>query len=455
MLRKSCIVGELPGTREMYTNTLHIAWPSITETFLVAMVGMVDTIMVGGLGAYAIAAVGLTNQPKFIILAIFLALNIGIIAVVSRRFGEKDREGANRCLRQVLLIAFVLSIGGVVLGQLYARPLLLFAGAQPDTIDASVTYFKIVLIGIPPTVLSLAINAAQRGVGNTRIAMYTNLAANLVNVLFNWLLITGHLGFPRLEVAGAAIATVLGNFVSMGIAFASISRPGGFLHITFKDSFLPDAQTIKTISKISSSAALEQLFLRIGFFIYVMIVANLGTDDYATHQICMQILSISFCFGDGLSMAASALVGQSLGRKRPDIAVLYGKAAQRVGMCISAVLIVLFLTLNRQMMGMFTNEAHIIDTGAVIIMFLALITTGQISQVVFSGCLRGAGDTMYVAIVSMVSIALIRPALSWYLCYPAGLGLIGAWYGVLIDQYLRLIFCGLRFSGAKWTKIKV
>ena len=455
MLRKSCIVGELPGTREMYTNTLHIAWPSITETFLVAMVGMVDTIMVGGLGAYAIAAVGLTNQPKFIILAIFLALNIGIIAVVSRRFGEKDREGANRCLRQVLLIAFVLSIGGVVLGQLFAQPLLLFAGAQPDTIDASVTYFKIVLIGIPPTVLSLAINAAQRGVGNTRIAMYTNMAANLVNVLFNWLLITGHLGFPRLEVAGAAIATVLGNFVSMGIAFASISRPGGFLHITFKDSFLPDAQTIKTISKISSSAALEQVFLRVGFFVYVMIVANLGTDDYATHQICMQILSISFCFGDGLSMAASALVGQSLGRKRPDIAVLYGKAAQRVGMCISGVLMVLFLTLNRQMMGMFTNEAHIIDSGAVIIMFLALITTGQISQVVFSGCLRGAGDTMYVAIISMVSIALVRPVLSWYLCYPAGLGLIGAWYGVLIDQYLRLIFCGLRFSGAKWTKIKV
>ena len=411
--------------------------------------------MVGTLGSYAIAAVGLTNQPRLIVLAIFMALNHGITAVVSRRYGQQDKDGANRVLRQILLLAALVVILLSALGQPAARPLLRFAGAKPDTLEHAVTYFRIILIGIPAVVLSMNINAAQRGVGNTRIAMRTNMTANLVNCCFNYLLINGHFGFPALGVAGAAIATVIGNYVGLAIAIASLFRRDGFLQLNFRESFMPNRDDLRSIFRVSGAACLEQVFLRVGFFIYAKVVAELGTDDYATHQIGMHILSLSFCFGDGLTMAASALVGRSLGQKRPDLAVMYGKCAQRIGICIAVGLAAIFVAFAREIYMAFSRDGGIIEKGIPIIYMCAVITAGQISQVIFSGCLRGAGDTMFIALTSMISIGCIRPFLSWYLCYPAGLGLYGAWFGVIIDQYLRLILNGIRFGRGKWTKIEV
>ncbi|MDY3285528.1 MAG: MATE family efflux transporter [Eubacteriales bacterium] len=411
--------------------------------------------MVGTLGSYAISAVGLTNQPRLIILAVFMALNHGITAVISRRFGQRDREGANRALRQILLLAAIAVIGFAAVGEIISEPLLRFAGAKSDTLGYAVTYFRIILCGIPAVVMTMGINAAQRGVGNTRIAMRTNLTANFVNCAFNWLLINGHLGFPALGVAGAATATVIGNYVGLVIAVCSLLHRDRFLCVSFRESFRPDLETLRPVFKIASSACLEQVFLRVGFFIYAKIVAELGTDDYATHQIGMNILSLSFCFGDGLTAAASSLVGRSLGEKRPDLAVMYGKCGQRIGFCIAVILAIFFVTCARPIYTAFTRDEAIIAKGIPIIYMCAVVTAGQISQVVFSGCLRGAGDTLYIAVTSMISIALIRPVVSWYLCYPAGLGLYGAWYGVIIDQYLRLLLNGIRFSKGKWTKIVV
>ena len=250
--------------------------------------------MVGTLGSYAISAVGLTNQPRLIVLALFMALNHGITAVISRRFGQKDREGANLVLRQVLLLAFGTVVILSLLGMPAAQPLLRFAGAKDDTLPYAVDYFRILLIGIPAVVLTMNINAAQRGVGKTKIAMRTNMAANLVNCCINYLLINGHFGFPALGVTGAAIATVIGNYVGLGIALASLFRKGEFLQLDFRQSFLPNLDDLRSIFKVSGAACLEQVFLRVGFFMYAKIVAELGTDDYATHQIGMHILTAYF-----------------------------------------------------------------------------------------------------------------------------------------------------------------
>lgn len=455
MLKSGHIVGELPTAKDAYSTTLRIAWPAITESVLVCLVSIVDTIMVGTLGTYAISAVGITNQPRLIVLAVFMALNHGVTAVVSRRFGQKDREGANRCLRQVLLLSLLAAIFLVGIGELISHPLLVFAGANEEIIDYSVVYFRIMLCGIPAVVMNMVINAAQRGTGNTKIAMRTNLTANIVNCCFNWLFINGNLGFPKWGVAGAAVATVIGNYVGVVIAIRSLCHKDNFLYVSLRESFRPDMATLRSVFKVSGSACLEQVFLRIGFFIYVKVVAGLGTDDYATHQIGMNLLSLSFCFGDGLTMAASALVGQSLGRKRPDMAIMYGKCSQRIGLCIAIVLAAIFIPFARPIYTAFSRDPVIIERGVPIVYMCALITAGQISQVIYSGCLRGAGDTLYTAVTSAISIAMIRPAISYVLCYPVGLGLYGAWYGVIVDQYLRLVLNGVRFAGGKWTKIEV
>lgn len=201
----------LPATKEVYKRQFDLTWPCAVESVLVSLIGSIDTMMVGGIGPEAIAAVGITNQPKFILLAVIFSLNTGVTAVVARRKGQQDMLGANSCLRQAMIISLGLSALMSVVGAVFARPILLFAGAGADVIDDATIYFQILMTSIVFTSLSLTINAAQRGAGNTKISMRTNLTANVVNIIFNYLLINGVWIFPKMGVAGAAAATAIGN----------------------------------------------------------------------------------------------------------------------------------------------------------------------------------------------------------------------------------------------------
>ena len=166
-------------------------------------------------------------------------------------------------------------------------------------------------------------------------------------------------------------------------------------------------------------------------------------------------LNFSFSLGEGLGISAASLVGQSLGRKRPDVAVIYGRAAQRVGLLVSFALVLLFSFAGRPLMMMFTREEEIVLMGIQLLYITAAVSPAQVTQLIFSGSLRGAGDTKYVAYTSLISIGLVRPLTTYILCYPLGLGLIGGWISLLIDQYMRTVFATVRFSKGKWTKIKI
>lgn len=455
MLKENQQNGEIPPSNEIYRHTLDVAWPSALESVLVGLVGMVDTMMVGSIGPEAIAAVGITNQPKLIFLAIIISLNVGVTAVIARRKGAEDREGANCVLKQAVLLSSVISLISSLAGIVFAREINLFAGAGADIIDDAAAYFRIIMSGMFFNCLLLTINAAQRGIGKTKISMRTNLTANAINIVFNYLLIGGHLGFPKMGVRGAAVATVLGFAVGFLMSLASVLHLESFLSLRTHGSWRFQRDTLLPMWKVCSSALIEQMCMRFGFFIYVKIVATLGTIAFATHQICMNVFSISFSVGDGLSIASSSLVGQSLGAKRPDMAIIHGKVCQRIALTLSAFLTVLFIVFRRYIMMAFTNDEAIILQGMSIMIVLALTCLIQNSQVVMMGSLRGAGDTRYTALVSLISIATIRPGSAWLFCYPLALGVMGAWYSMFFDQCVRMVLSLIRFSSGNWTKLKL
>ncbi|MGL5677038.1 MAG: MATE family efflux transporter [Cellulosilyticaceae bacterium] len=455
MVKKHQMLGACPPSKEIYKNTMNLAWPSAVERILVSLVSAIDTMMVGGLGAGAIAAIGITQQPTFILLAIIFSLNVGVTAIVARRFGAKDFASANKTLRQSILLVGILAFLMACIGFIFAEPILRFMNAGPDILPDATAYFRIIVIGMWFNALSLNINAAQRGAGNTRIAMYTNISANLVNLCLNFLLIHGHLGFPALGVVGAGIATVIGNIVAFGIALSGILRSKTELKFHRGESWKLDLPTVKNIFGISSSAMVEQLCMRVGFLAYTQMIANLGTVAFATHQICNNILNMTFSVGDGMGIAASSLVGRNLGAKRPDLSMIYGKTAQRIGLIFSSILVLIYLVGRHGLVGLFTTEADIIALGSTIMFIVALVTPLQISQVVISGSLRGAGDTKFVAGTSFISILVIRPIITFALCYGLGLGLFGAWIALLLDQALRLLINIIRFSSGKWTKLQI
>lgn len=323
MLGKAQVQGDLPQTGELYTEALRVASPAIADTVLVALISMMDTVMVSVLGEAAIAAVGITAQPRMIILALFMAMNTGLTAVVARRRGEEDAEGANHVLGQTLTLCALLALVFALAGAAFARPLLLFAGAQGDVIDMAVIYFQILMLSIPCQIITICINGAQRGCGNTKTSMKVNLTANLVNVLFNYLLISGNFGFPAWGVAGAAIATVIGSVVGLVMAILSVfGRNEHFLRIQLGNLLHLDKKVLGPVLTVGLSAGVEQIFLRVGFFLYVKIIASLGTTVMATHNICNSVLNVAFGFCDGLGMSAAALFGQSMGKHRNDLAIL-------------------------------------------------------------------------------------------------------------------------------------
>ncbi|MCL1963863.1 MAG: MATE family efflux transporter [Firmicutes bacterium] len=459
MLPQSQRIGDIPASKDAYRDVMRIALPSVMEMVLVSLVGSVDTMMVGGLGPEALAAVGLTGQPRMLVLSIFFALNIGVTAVIARRKGEGRQDKANEALRNALVIIVLLSIVVMAICLPLAKPLMRLAGAQDDTIELARTYFLIVNAILPLNGLMLCVNAAQRGVGNTRIALYVNIVSNAVNIMLNWLLINGNLGFPRLGVAGAAIATVIGFVMGFFLSVYSILSKGSvgrFLHVNLRHSdWRLKKDSLSAIVKVGGNAVFEQIALRIGFFAYARLVADLGTMAFAAHQICVQFLNISFNFGDGIGVAGTSLVGQMLGKNRPDLAMIYGKISQRMAMLAALFLASVIVLLRHPFISLFTDDAVVLAMATQLMFMVAAFQPLQMSSVVISGALRGAGDTRFVAAVMLLCVTVIRPTLAFASIHFLGLGLMGAWGASIIDMSVRLVCVYRRFHGGKWVEIKV
>ena len=436
---------------------IHIAWPAVLESFFTAFVGLVDSFMVSSLGAAAVASVGLTTQPKFIGLSLFFATNVAVSALVARRKGESNKEGANRIFATTLLFVIIAAIGVSVLLVSLADPIIRLCGSEPETHEGAVTYFRIIMGGMIFNCIQMGINAAQRGAGNTKITMRTNLVSNIVNVCFNYLLIGGNLGFPALGIAGAALATVLGTVVACFMSIWSVRRVDCFVSIVyiFKQKIRPTVTAFKNLVNVGYSVFAEQLLMRVGFMATSLMMASQGTNAMAAHQVGMNILGLSFSFGDGLQATAVALIGFSLGAKKPDLAKEYGAICRMIGTCISIGLAVLYLAGGRWLYSIFFEEQDIIDIGVKIMFVAALVVMLQISQVIYMGCLRGAGDTLYTAMASTVSVSIVRTAVSYMGGFLLGGGVVGIWMGIVADQASRLIFGATRFKKGKWTEIKI
>ncbi len=462
---------DLPGNREMYKNYISLAVPSVCEMVLISLINMMDTIMVSGIGTDAVAAVGLVGQPRMIMLCVFFAMNVGITAVVARRRGEDRREAANATVRTAVILSVIFC--AVLMAALIplAEPLMRFAGAeQGRTLTEATEYFTICGFSLPFQALSMALCAAQRGVGNTKLTMEVNITSNLVNILFNWLLINGIGPFPKLGVRGAAIATAIGLFVGFVLSVLAMIRnnQNSFLHFSKEDKWKLDREASKSLWDVSSSAMVEQLVMRVGFFSYAKIVASLGTDAFAAHQICLQFMNLSFSFADGLGVAGTSLVGRMLGARRKDMAHIYGTLAQRFSLIISFLLAAVCIFLRTQLVNLFISEGGDSNPEAVrematrVMVVLGMIQPLQMISVVASGALRGAGDVKYTARVMLLTVAVIRPLLSWLGVWIAGsllnmqdLALILAWSATLCDMTVRAILMLRRYESAKWHDIKV
>lgn len=450
-------------SRDLYRDIIQIAWPSFVELLLTQLASMVDLMMVGSMGGSAdptigtkaLAAVGLTTQPKFLLMAAFVSMNTGVTALVARARGRNDKEQANLIVRQGLLFTFCATVILSILGTVFARDMVIFMGSSEEIVTTWATqYLQIQMIGFLTMALTSTITAALRAVGDSKTCMIYNLLANVVNVFFNWVMIYGNLGCPEMGVAGASLATVIGQFTAFIMASVVLLRGNGFLKLEFKLGFKPDRQVMGSILNIGLPAMAEQLLMRAGIIIFSKLVAGLGTTAFATHQVCVNIQALSFMTGQAFAVSATTLMGQSLGKRRTDMAQAYCNRTRRVGLYFSLILAVTFAFFGKAIVGAYNSDPAIIETGGRILLIVAFMQPFQSSQFIIAGGLRGAGDTKTTALITMITVLMIRPLAS-ILFMGFGLGLYGAWFGMATDQLLRSALVLRRYQSGKWKLLKI
>lgn len=442
-------------SKMLYRDIVTIAWPSLLELMLTQLASMIDMIMVGRLGASALTAVGLTTQPKFLIIAILTSINVGTTALVARNKGRGKQEQANLVLRQAILVNIFISISISIIMYIVAEPIIKFMGATDAlSLKEGTEYLKIQMFGILALGLTGTITAALRGAGNSKTAMIYNLIGNLVNVVFNYALIYGNFGFPELGVAGASLATVIGQFAAFFMACIAVTGHRNYVRFRFKDGIKPNLKMMGEISDIGIPALIEQIVMRIGLIAYAKTVASLGTLAFAVHNVCMNIQALSFMNGQAFAVSATSLVGQSLGKKRADMAKLYAVRSRRTGTLVSIVLMILFFVFPKQIISLYNSDPEIVNLGARILIMVSIIQIPQGSQFIISGILRGAGDTKATAMIITVTTLFLRPVLAVIMINVFHMGLEGAWIALIADQLLRSLLVLLRFSSGKWiTKL--
>ncbi len=446
--------GEL-SQRQVLSKIWNLAFPAIIEQFLVTLVGMADMIMVGRLGASAIAAVGLSNQPIFTANAIFSAISIGSTALIARLMGARDIKFANKAARQSLILA-VITASVLMLGVFAFAPAIIhFMQAEPDVAPLAITYARIVGVSLVFSLTNLILNGVLRGAGDMRTPMRVNTVANLINVVFNYLLIFGVGPFPELGVAGAAYATLLAHLVAFCMVLSVFFSGKFVLHFRKDQSYRPDWGIIKRILNVGLPASIEQLIMRVGMMLYARTVSGLGTVAYAAHQVAINSEGITFTPGIGFSMASTTLVGQSLGAGLPERAKRFGIASRRLAMLTMGTLGLLLFFFPAQILGFYTNDAEVIEQGIVCLRIIALVQPLMGATFVMMGSLRGAGDTRFVMLVTMLGIWGGRLGAAYLFVKHFDLGLAGAWLAMAADHLVRASIASWRFHQGGWQQAKV
>ncbi len=462
------IIGEIPPFKRISKDIMKIVWASMLESFLVALVTLFDGIQVADIGNVANAAVTICRQPYFVLVCLSQSLNVVLSTIIARRKGQKDVDGANKIVHLGLVLSFCFSIFLSILFIALAKPLCLLMQAKEDTLPLAISYLTILSAGFVFNSLSMAINACQKGIGNTKISMISNVVANLINIFLNYCLISGKLGFPSLGIKGAALATIIGQFVGFLISLIALMLQKDYIKFRFSRLFKWDKSNVKQIFKLLPSITIEQILMRIGFIVFAIIVNGLGTVDTYVQGVCNDINSLLFTLADGFSIGTAAVVGHRLGEKRIDLAIVYAKVAMILSVSCGIIMCVIMVTLRKQLVMLYKpDSAYKLNTACNALLIAAAACVFQNIQWVNTGILRSAGDSKFTATTSLFSVTIIRPLISYLLIYVLfshtddannviqGLGIYGAWVAQFIDQLMRMTLNLLRFKSRKWTKISV
>ena len=428
---------------------LLLAVPMVLEVVLESVFAVADIFWVSRLGPDAVASVGLTESLLTVIYALAMGLGIGATAVVARRIGEKDPEGAARAAVQALALALLVSVVLGTAGALLAPRLLALMGASPGVIETGRGYATIMLGGEAAIIVLFVANAIFRGAGDAAIAMRVLWLANIINIVLGPLLIFGPGPFPALGVTGAAIATTTGRSIGAIYAVTRLFRqasriPVGRRHLRV------DVVVMRQILSLSGSATLQNLIGMASWIGLVRILAGYGSEALAGYTIAVRLIIFALLPSWGLSNAAATMVGQSLGARKPERAE---RAVWQAGAYNARFLVavgILFFVAAPLILRAFTSDPVVSDYAVHCLRIVALGYPLYAYGMVLTQSFNGAGDTWTPTWLNLLCFWIFEIPLAWGLSGPAGFGPSGVFWAIMASFSLLALASAVLFRRGRW-----
>jgi putative MATE family efflux protein len=445
---------------------LLLAVPMVLEMAMESVFALTDIYFVSHIrdervATLAVAAVGLTESLLAAVYALAMGLAIGATAVVARRIGEKDAEGAAQAAAQsVLLGAGVAAVLGLA-GAAFAPQLLRLMGASDDVLRVGVNFTRIMLGGEASIILLFVANAIFRGAGDAAIAMRTLWMANGINIVLGPLLVFGVGPLPELGVTGAAVGTTIGRATGAGYALWRLTRPqpqveGAALRVRVAARhFRPDRAALASLVRLSSSAALQSIIGSASWVGLVRIIATFGSAALAGYTVAIRLVIFAILPAWGLSNAAATLVGQALGAKNPQRAEQAVWRTAHYNAAFMGVLGLVFVVAAGPLIGFFTRDP---DVAAVAVRALRIIAAGFVLYaygMVLTAAFNGAGDTRTPTWLNFAVFWLFEIPLAWALAGPLGWGPNGVFTAIAIAFSALAVASGVIFRRGRWKTQQV
>ena len=440
---------------EIRRDVLRIAWPSILENLLQSVLGVITIFMVSQLGSAEVAAVGASQQLQMLFISAFFALSMGATVIVAHAYGARQHDSIGVAAKQATLATIVLSSIIAIIVFVFAEPMLRWMGADSDVIAQGTRFQQISAIGYIFMALMFVLGGAMRGVGDTRTPMLVTLGINVINVAVAWPLIFGTLGMPELGLDGAAIAQNVSRFVGFVILAWILFRGKNGVSIAGREGWRPDVSFLRRLADISIPAMGESLLRGGGQILFVVVVFMLGTAVAAGHNIAQQAVFLSMFPGFGFSMAATALVGQSLGAgnaARAKAATLTATRACIVWMSAMGVFFFVFAVPIMEFSAPDgADRQQIIDAGVAALRVIAFAQPFQAIGFVLAGALRGGGDTRFPMFSTGIAMWVFRLPLAYVFAITFDLGLAGVYLAMAADNAILMVLNIWRYRQGKWT----
>ena len=456
----SSLVEAVRGSHQDYTAgslnraILLLAVPMVLEMVLESLFAVVDVLWVGRLGANAVATVGLTESMLSLVFAVGMGLSLSTTAMVARRIGEKDPEGAAVAAVQSIALGLIVSLAIGLPSLLLAPRLLRLMGASAEIISVGSGYTRICLGGSCAVLLLFLNNAIFRGAGDAAIAMRLLWVSNIINLVLDPCLIFGWGPFPRLGVTGAALATFIGRGIGVIYQFYRLLKGTERIHILRRQIRL-HVDVLWRLVRVSLTGILQFAIAHTSWIGLVRIVSIFGAAALAGYTIAIRIVIFVILPSWGLSNAAATLVGQNLGAGKPDRAETAVWRTGLYNMLFLGTVGVLFVLFAEPLVRLFTNDPAVVPLAASCLRILSYGNIGYAYGMVMLQAFNGAGDTITPTVVNFFGFWLLEIPLAYWLAIHVRMESSGAFWAIVVAEAAIAGTSAILFKQGRWKRQKI